>query len=502
MTLIRRILSFVVCAALLCSSALAQDLSSAVGAYLQNYDSLRFHLSAQVETLTPYGEETIAMMNAFLKHASLSAAVSQETMALKVQLGDETVADFAQRGEALTTSLLPKRELRGADALNTFLPEEEEASFDFFAAVAEAETCYQQLTDAIVPYAEEKKASYSIKNVGSSRWSRIARLTPEQADMVGPMIAQLLGCGMDEAFREQLRGMTYSKGFIVGLYQTAQGGDDLAVYIKGDVTFPDGVKRSISYQWAFAVKENGNRVDSYKFDMTKAKTPRDNRQISGFFKRRADKQLLLDGESKAIVRSAETGLLTTATLTCDLAGQSRGGESTAEGSVSYAVRVSDGENGSTSTLTVSPKVTISKEGAITGKVDVKNATGSTVHTLIHLTLNGEAAAQDETLAEIAEWYAVADMPQSSLTQNLYPAQEEDYLVGEPPIGYAHYDAPERNTVVHLDQAGEDDLAALEQELLQNLAGRLLKAAFLLPEEAIAIIRDGMTDADFAALQVE
>lgn len=507
--MIVRLLSVLLCMALMAPCALAEEwsLDTAVGAYLDVYDELRFTAGMQLDALTPYGEDTLGMMNALLAHLTVSAAVNEESTGVQVQLAGDSVATFSESGTEMTTSLLPKRVLTSQRSpISALAPQQDEDGFDFFAAISEAESCYQELTDAILPYAEQKKANYSIKNVGSSRWSRIARLTPEQADVLGPLIAQVLGCGMNEAFRDQLRAMTYQKGFIVGLYQTAEGGEDLAVYIKGDVTFPDGVKRSISYQWAFAVKDDGTRVDSYKFDMTKAKTPRDNRQISGFFKRRAESGLLLDGESKAAIRDPETSLLTTTTLTCDLNGKEQDGARSVQGSLSQAVRVSDGEEGTINTLSIAPDVRLIPAGdgaaLLTGTVDVEKTTGSSVHLSAHLTFDEETAFEDLDVENSSALYAVTDMPQSSLTQNLYPAKEEDYLVGEPPVGYAHHDAPEETTVVDLDQANEEQLAALSEELLQNLAGSLLKTALKLPEEASALIRDGMTEADFAALTAE
>lgn len=505
---IARLLSALLCLMLITPCALAQDLSldSAVGAYVDAYDELRFTAGVQFETLTPYGEDTVSMMNALLSHLSISAVAGKETSSVQVQLAGDSVASFHERGTDMTTSLLPRRVLTSPSGLNALAPVKQEPGFDFFAAIAEAEACYQELTDAILPYAEQKKANYSIKNVGSSRWSRIARLTPEQADVIGPLIAQVLGCGMNEAFRDQLRGMTYQKGFIVGLYQTAENGDDLAVYIKGDVTFPDGVKRSISYQWAFAVRDDGTRVDSYKFDMTKAKAPRDNRQISGFFKRRSDSSLLLDGESKAIIRDPETNLVHTATLTCDLSGKEDQDARTIGGSMSHALRVSDGDKGSTDTLTITPslRLTAAEDGValITGKADVQKTTGNTTHLKAVITFDEEAAFDYLDMESSGALYAVTDMPQSSLTQNLYPAKDEDYLVGAPPIGFASYEVPDETIVVDLDQATEEELSALEQELLQNLAGGLIKTALKLPDEAAALIRDGLTDADFAALTAE
>ena len=86
-----------------------------------------------------------------------------------------TLEETQENGRSvLRTELLPNRELTSAQsALDALFPENETAepaeegtdalpggSFDLNAALTEAEACYRQLTDAIQPYAEEKKANY------------------------------------------------------------------------------------------------------------------------------------------------------------------------------------------------------------------------------------------------------------------------------------------------------------------------------------------------------
>ena len=507
--LFKRICAFALCLALLCSSAAAGSagLDWAAGDYFQSKQPLRFHMTAQLESLPPYGDDMVAMMNALLSHVDVAAEIGTDETAFSFRVAGDSVATFAERqtaqGAQLTTSLLPNRTLlsdgSAMDALSGF--EQEEPSFDLFAAIQEAEACYQQLTDAIVPYAEEKAANYNIKSVGSSRWSRIARLTPEQGAELSPLIAQVLGCGMDEAFREQLRQMTYQKGFIVGLYQTKENGDDLAVYIKGSVVFPDGAQRAISYQWAFGVNAKGQRVDTYKFDMTKSASPRDNREISATYKRSTQADtLLVDGQSKAVIRYPEDGTTVTTTITHKLSGT----DGAAEGKLTHAVRTAKGETASTLTTTFEPELLLAEsDGAyrLTGRVHVEQAAGSTTRVSLDVLLN-EAAAPEASEEADAALYVVTDerLPESSLTQNLIDPSEQSgrEWEGEPPIGYAAYELPDENETVSLDAAAPETLAALHDEMTQRLAGQLLIAIAALPEEAAALIRANMSDADFDA----
>ncbi len=506
--IIRRIVVTMMCLTLLCTAAVADTagLNRAAQNYLAGYENVQFHASAQLETLTPYGDGMLEQMNALLKNLSVRGRISDSQTEMDVCVAGESLVSVQEQqadvGTQLTTSLLPNRTLIGSvsamDALSGF--EQEEVQFDFFTALYEAEACYQELTGAILPFAEEKTASYSIDKVGSARWVRLAKLTPEQSAEIQPLIAKVLGCGMDEAFREQLRGMTCQKNFTIALYRSKEGGNDIAVYIKGSVLFPDGKNRAISYQWAFATNDKGQRVDTYKFDMTKEASPRDNRQISASYKR-VDKTgtLLVDGNSKAVIRNPETGETVTTTVTHKLNGK----DGSVEGSVTNAVRTAVGETARTQTTVVTPKLLFKEEDGeslLTGSARVEQMTGSTVHTAIDVLFSEEAAVY-ETEEDPVLFIVIDDrLPESSLNQNIdFGSDEpEDYLVGEPPIGYTAHNVPEDETVVELDSISAEELAALRDEMNQRLAGALLRAVARLPADASALISANMSEADYAA----
>lgn len=501
----KRICALVMSALLLFGTALAETgLDWASGGYWDEQGDVQLHASVRINELVPYGEETVAMMNALLAHLSVSAAIGEGQTDLRFCIAGDPIVSLTETqtldGTELTTDLLPNRVLFSSQSAMDGLSGagRQESQFDFFAAIQEAEACYRELTDAIKPYAEEKKANYNIKSVGSSRWSRIARLTPEQGAEVAPLVAKVLGCGMDQAFREQLGQMELQKGFIVGLYQAQENGDDLAVYMKGTALFPDGAQRAISYQWAFAVNDKNQRVDTYKFDMTKNKTPRDNRELSGSLKRSVKAtELLVDGQSKAIIRDPETNAVTTTTITYDLSGKN----GAAEGKYTNAVRTAIGETASTETLTITPKMQLT-EGVLTGSALIELVQGKNTHLSMELLFDkaDETAPLDEN---ITLFVVDERLPVSSLNQNIdwssdEAEEPEDYLAGKPPIGYAAYPVPETETTVQLDSASEGNLAALLDEASQRLGGHLLRAAAKLPEDAAALIRDLMNEADYAA----
>lgn len=500
---------------LLTGTAMADEwgLSQSLNAYW-DVDDLRFTATAKLDALLPYGEGIVDMINAALEGLSVSADVREGETALRLCVAGDPVASFteAQTGEgtSLTTPLLPNRTLvSAASAMDTLTGAQEESetpAFDLFAAIREAESCYQALTDAIRPYATEKKANYKIKEVGHSKWSRIARLTPEQGAELAPLIAQVLGCGMDEAFREKLGGMTYGKGFIVGLYQSAEGGDDMAVYIKGNVTFPDGEKRALSYQWAFAKTEKGLRVDTYKFELTKSRAPRDNREITASYERSdAPDAFTLKGECTAKITDPETGVTTSTTFTHDLSGREADGARPVSGSVKRVVKTTQDGKTQTETATLTPELTLTLadgSGVLSGTAGLTHLSGKQTDAGVTLLFDETAARDFSQAAESGALYSVNEslMPTTSLTQNRESpaAASSDYLVGQPPVGYTAYTAPDSPQTIDLDVEDASTREALLAELSQNLAGKLLVALSKLPEENTALLRDLLSDADYAA----
>ena len=503
----KRLCAFAAALCLLTGSACAQGLSAAISPYIDLNRDVHYAMSAQIKTLTPYGDQTVDMLNGVLKHLSISAQTEEDATALEICVSGEPVLEMTQQqtenGTQLTSSLLPNRTLTSAgSAMDVFSGQaQQQEKFDVLAAISQLEGCYRELTDAILPFAEQKTANYKITGVATSKWSRIARLTEEQGEQIAPLIEKVLSCGMDDAYRETIKGLSVSKGFIVGLYQTAEGGDDLAVYMKGYVTFADGIARNLAFQWAFTEKE-GTRIDTFKYELLKSKKAVDTRKIGASLKRRTDDRLLVSGESSAAIKDADGNITTT--WTYDLNGQASGDVRTVNGSVSKAVRTVEGEKASTTTITFTPEMKLTSSegsGVLSGTVGIEQKTGKVIHTDMQLLFDEEPARLFVQAAQSGVLFAVSDdaSATSSLMQNIeMPEKPQDYLVGAPPIGLAGYTAPDTMQTVDLDTADADTLGALMGEITQNLAGRLLIALTKIPEEDAALIRDNLSSEDYAA----
>lgn len=508
MKTLKRFGALVMALCLFAGSALAAvpGLDTATAAWLDVADDVTYSLSAQLDALPPYGEETVAMLNGVLKHLSMNAAVSGGQSDIALLVGGESVATLTERvmesGTALTTPLLPNRTLVSASSAmeKAFGGEAQpEDAFDALNAFDEAAESYRALTDAILPYATEKKASYKIKYVGSSHWSRIARLTPEQSAELAPLIAAVLGSGMDAAYRERLAQLTYGKGFIVGLYQTEEGGDDIAVYMKGSVSFPEGGTAQLAYQWAFA-ETDAKRVDTYKFTLGKSKAPNTAREITARYTRTNKSDGYdLNGTCTTRLLSKDA----TDTTTVNHAVQCR--ESEAGRTLAGEITTTRKAGKASVSTTVKPDLAVVEadgSGALSGTVSCVQKEGKKTAMGVTLTFAETVADAFVAAAESGDLYAVAepaiyDMPQSSLDQNAEEPADE-YLVGRAPTGLQSYTAPETPQIVDLDTLAPAQHEALMGEATQNLAGRLLIALAKLPAEDIQLLSDNMNEADFAA----
>ncbi len=286
-------------------------LDSTLSRWLIGRDALRFSATLTVNTLLPFTDDTLTLLNGVLSHVTIDANVkdtgeSSQTDA-QIAVDGTSLMDWSEQAAdgayTLTTSLLPDRMLTATngspmDVLSSFTgneaaeepeanAEEEDAetvndsdvaqAFSLLNAIEELQACYQELTDGIQEYATEKSANYSIKNIGRGKWSRVARLTAEQSESLLPELRAVLSCGMDDTYRAEIAEMTFAKGFVVALYRNADD-QDICVYMKGNVYGADGIRRALAFQWAFTT-DGIERKDTYKYEISKSSGKRDSRII-------------------------------------------------------------------------------------------------------------------------------------------------------------------------------------------------------------------------------
>ncbi|MEA5015832.1 MAG: hypothetical protein VB099_14860 [Candidatus Limiplasma sp.] len=529
---LRSLLALLACLCLVAGlgGASASGLDASLSRWLSQEGALRFSGTLELNSFLPFPQEKLPLFNALLKHISFQASLEEDgdgsLTTLQLLCGGTDVLTLIQRQQggssSLQTNLLPARTLtsQGGSPI-ALLPgrQEEEPAFDFLAAISQAEESYKALIAACEPFAEKKKANYKIKDIGSSKWSQIARLTTEQSDGMLPLLRAVLQSGMDEAYRQELEGVRFGKGFIVGLYKEGESGRDLAVYMKGDLLYPDGSKYKLSYQWGF-LNQGTERKDTYKYEAVKSGSPADRRLVAAKASQKLySTEISLTGSSETTLRQDKA--TTTQEFKFDLSGKDSGQDRSLSGSWSQETRRAEEGEAVSSLQTFIPALFLRPEGdgaVLSGTVQVEEKKGKTVTSSLTLTFGEEIPAAFTALAQDSGLYAVDEpasappaatpLPASSMEQNadLDPALQEpegssapeDYLVGAPPIGLKTYPVPSQMTEVSLDSLSDEALGELMAELSQNLAGKLLAAFSQLPVDDIALLTDGLTQEDAAS----
>ncbi len=588
----KRLLTFLLCLSLLvgcCVPALADvgALDRALSRWLDDANPVRFSASLQLTALLPFTDTTLAKLNGVLRHITVAARLSRDGE------NSRTDAQIAVDGTALmdwmetlqsgaytfTTSLLPNRLLTSALAspmeLLTAAGETGEAqtasendatetaesvntsdateAFSILDAITELKGCYQALTDGIKEYTAEKRANFTVKGIGTGKWSYVARLMAEQSEALLPALRAVLACGMDEAYRAEVAQMTFAKGFVVALYQNADK-QDICVYMKGTVVYPDGSRRNLMWQWAFT--SNGlERKDTFKYEAIKASGTRDTRTVAASCEQVGkSSDLSLVCKTKTTLKRDK--ITDTAEATVDLTGKKDAdGILTLQGDVgqTLAQTVSSETTKTSQSVVVDLRLTPQTDGnTLSGTVTVLNQIDKAVQCELVWTLDADAAGvaarlaadgdatvtakpggepdntgvtvalipaetpmptQTPTVAPTAE---ATEPPVSSLEQiaedssfqaaagiadgEPQATEAADYLVGSAPAGLTEFTAPDAEATVSMDGATAATLQNLLTEAAQNLAGQLLRALAALPGEDNALLWDSMTETDLAAFE--
>lgn len=529
------------------AQASVATLDQALSRWLDAQTDVRFAATLQLETLLPFDDTTLTQFNGILKHIAANTALHQDggesSVRFALEVDGASAMDATQTLQSgaysLETSLLPNRKLTSsatapmdllsaatdvqsvqasaAETTDSAAAVESDASqaFDLLTAVVELQSSYQALTDGIQPFATEKRANYNIKGIGAGKWSRIARLTTEQSDGLVDALRAVLSSGMDAAYRTELSQVTFDAGFIVALYQNAEK-QDLCVYMKGNLLYPDGGKRKLVWQWAFT--NNGlKRKDIFKYEVSVLSGAADSRLINASATQEGRSDLFsINGKTETTLKRNKVVQLSTAKV--DLSGAASDVSTlTCKGNVSQELKRT--EDGETAVSLESAKVDLAfspdETGSVlSGTIHLQRSADKTTQSAWLLTLSAPDA-QLETLAAATPTQqpdevtvtVTTDSGRSSIEDvaEETPEPTEDaqpdtngYLVGTAPAGLVAYKAPQNPTTVALDQADATQRTALLTEAAQNLAGRLLPALAALPEEDNGLLRDGMSDTDFAA----
>ncbi|MCL1854130.1 MAG: hypothetical protein FWF86_00225 [Clostridia bacterium] len=528
----------------------ASGLEGPLSGWLGRWQPLRFTASLRVDGLLPFPNNRLDSLNALLRHVAIDAVLAEgaeeSTTVLRLRCDQDpvmTIAEVQRSGVyTLQTDLLPNRALEsrfasplallgGADGQEAAAPSsgsaEEKArsaiptgSFDFLAAIDEADGCYRALINACEPYAVKKRVSHRIKDIGTARWSQTARLTPEQSDGMLPFLRNMLQCGMDDACREDLNQARFGKDLAVTLYKAGEKDKDMGVAMKGTLLYPDGSTSKLTYQWAF-VNNGVQRKDSYKLETAPQKSARPALLAEGLMtQKRFEDDFSIQGSSQLTLRlgkASETRL-----TKVNLSGKEDGGGRGLKGSWTSQVKRAESKSASATTLfTATPDLRISagpEGGRVSGQVQVERQLDKRIVSALCFTF---APADDSpALSAEADYSRIADLPplpRDSAGPAVDPSADRpeesvdadvsldlSFLVkdgpdpGSAPTGLKVHPVPADMTPLSLDDLTAENRLNLMDEMEQRLAGRLLIALSALPAEDIALLTDGLRESDLPA----
>ncbi len=526
------------------------SLDTALSPLLEGRSTVNMAVSLKVKTLIPFDETRLDLINRVLAHAALTAQVEEaeqdQTTAFQLALGGETLLELSEQyrdgAYLLQTDLLPNRMLFSTqaspmDALLAASQEETaetdsalntsdvEEAFDFLAAIDELEDCYRALLDRTVPLTEKNTPNYNIENIGKGRISYVAKLTTEQSGEMLAEIRAVLSCGMDAEYREELSQVTFAGGFVVALYQNADG-EDICLYIKGTAIYPDGDRRTLKWQWGFTPDR---KTQTFTYEAARENGTRDSRVIDAIIKRKQnDSSFTLSIKTISNLRRSTEN--ETSTYTVDLKGN-LGDTSTCKGSMARATKGTSGGESTDETQTeigVDLSLIQSAAGAeLAGTAQYTDTKNGTVQTELELTFaqaspapsagntsdaantaNTADTAGTEAAAQTAPSVVIAIIPadpaaaQQSAQTPIVTAEETqdeqpEFLVGTAPLGLYDYEIPAEMTTISMDSTEQKVHQSLLNEAAQRLAGRLVRTMLNLPAEDKALLSDGMTEEDYA-----
>ncbi len=516
---LKQLCAFVLALCLLCGTALAEFswLDAELSGHLDVNRDTAFSLGIQIGSLQPFGDDMIAMLNETLAHIQVESRIRSDGIQMAVSVDGESLLSIEETQRegrtALTTSLLPNRLLLSETSPMDVLSGNDTAAqplFDLHTAIDEVACHWEDLAQAIVPYATEKAANYKISGIGYARWVRLAKLSAEDSAALLPQIISVLGSGMDQDHRQQLESLTCADGFTIALYSDEENGTPLALYMKGSVYLEDGQKWTLAYQWAFT-REDGKQKDTYRYELEQQNSPRHKRMIEAE-RTTAENADGMELNRKCQLTVKDDSLNQTLINKDRLTGRQDGNSLSLTGQLETTLKVFSGKDTVTTVTLIEPELTLTSaqgSGVLSGTVALKESQGKAVLRELIFTFAQEpaqallAAENDGSLFAVSETDPLdPSVAGSSLAQNtdvIWPvAPGNSFLVGNPPIGLTVYPVPETMQQVDLDLAAADTIAALQDEMAQNAAGVLLIALGKLPGEPLRLLNDNMTGEDYEA----
>ena len=508
----KKLCSCILCIILVCVSitSLAVPMfPPMVNSYLDS-DVINTAITLSVNELIPFTESRITQMNDFLSNLTLNLSLNKAETNITLNVANNTVFTLNEQTinntNKLTTSLLPKRILESNTSpidvlllnnqsntipLETFDSTFANTQFNPSLAFEQLSQHYTNLTDAISSYGDEKKANYNIDDIGRASWRRLATLTTENAKTLSPLIATLLGYGLDTQTQAFISSLSYKDGLKIALYQSEEKGTDMAVYIKGEVLTPDEVVRTLAFQWGFKTK-NDVTTNIYSLNLATKKRPYEELKITAEYNTTKDNSETIE-EGKSTVLRKKSSIRFTTNIASNLTGNKDKG--LINGEYTLTNNFENGDYKLTEIDYYAPTLNI-VDNILSGTLTVSNQKNKNMQ--YSLTFNFNELLENSNIASELNEETTNSNASSSFSQNIDTllTLQTPTNSATPPLGLTHYNIPTKDETVILDKLSKEQLFALQDEIAQRLAGSILLNLPSLPSSATAFIADGIANEDF------
>lgn len=465
-SLLIRSFSMMLAILMVCTPALAQGQPSLIPMLtqwiknVQGGEPANIILSATLHELSPYGEQTVVNMNRLLENTKANILYQHdpqgETTQTQLLVGETSALSFAERTESSRSlaqaSFLPGVTLTaaGGSPLSILLKEEDAVpswvtDIPDLGAVSEG---IAQALSGLAPFLEEKKVSFAIASVGTARKALAYTVPEENSQALKDAISLLLNDLPLPGVKELIGSMIMDGSAVVTLYQSANG-ENMGLALKGTLGFQDVAPRKVTFLWGFlATEKKAVQTVSLKSPAVKGGDALTVTGKAQFTYGQGKNKLSLDLDIKNTLSKKTERESWDGDLTCLMAEDNQ----RLEGEIAQKRTLTDD---TVETLTITPSLMAyqAEEGAaLKGSVRVKWAKGKNTQADVSFSLLADEAAS--------------------------PVFEQT------------------EQTVSLDGIGEDQLAALRDQGELKAAQAIWQAAARLPQESLALVLQGITQADW------
>ncbi len=225
-------------------------------------------LSASFHALVPFGEETLSAINRLMSEIRLQvgfkAGDDEETTRTQLVIGDVKAYDVTEKnGEAylVQASLLPEITLSSSAGSPVEAFTGNETNIPFWAVnIPDPNLLIENISEILSDlsgYGVEKKGNYGLSSIATARKAQIYTVPKNEPEPLRKAFSKFAEkMNWPEAVR-LFSTLKNTGNVTITLYQTAEG-ENIALGVKGNLSFEDVSPREVNFLWVFRNDEKNS----------------------------------------------------------------------------------------------------------------------------------------------------------------------------------------------------------------------------------------------------